>query len=286
MPWESHAGQARPWRQDQRLAKWGEPGYPDDFQVRFANPDSAKGGQHEFMWVRVIAYDRPTDLFLGFLLNQPALLRSVALGDNVVFRVQATDGFLVAVGTPDYARPGWPTSSASTYVAVLRDGLRAYRAGNNGHNMPAIERCITVLTPPMRGPPASASREERFVGHYVLGRCLAEKYTTELAIEQFRAAIALDSSDYDAHMALLAEYSVMTHHRPGELSAADEERWEHAFVQELALVRRNFADQDGVTQVLAMVFDPAQEASLDSVWRPHVAKLRRVGYAVFRWKQR
>ena len=61
------------------------------------------------------------------------------------------------------------------FFAVLREGIRAYRAGNDGHNMPGIERCIEVLTPTMAAVPAGATPEERFVGHFVLGRCLAEK---------------------------------------------------------------------------------------------------------------
>jgi hypothetical protein len=78
----------------------------------------------------------------------------------------------------------------------------------------------------------------------------------------------------------------MTHHRPGELPPAEEARWEQEFLRELAVVRARFAAHDGVPQVLGMIFDPAQERELDAVWRPHVAKLRRVGFAVFRWKQR
>jgi hypothetical protein len=285
MPWQPHAGLAHPWRRDSRLARWGEPGYPDDYQVLFANPDSARGGRHEVMWVRAIAYDRPTGLFLAILLNKPDFLHSVQQGDNVVFRVRAPDGYLVAVGAPDYGSAGWPATQSS-FAAVIRDGVRAYRAGANGHNISEIERCVSVLTPAMRTVPPSSSHQERFVGHYVLGRCLAEKYATTLAIEQFRAAIALDSSDADAHMALLAEFSVMVHQRPGTLTSADEARWSREFLRELAIVRARFANNEAVNQVLTMIFDPSQESQLDSIWLPHVARLRRVGYAMFRWKQR
>src|SRR5687767_5838179 len=40
MPWLSHAGQPRPWRDDKRLTPYFAPGYPDDVQVIFANPDT------------------------------------------------------------------------------------------------------------------------------------------------------------------------------------------------------------------------------------------------------
>ena len=286
MPWLTHAGQPRPWRDDPRLAGLAAPGYPDDFQVGFPNPDSARGGRHEAMWVRTIAYDPANDLFLGILINQPDFIRSVREGDNVVFRVDPTRRYLVAVGAPDYGAAGWPASVSGAFGATLRDGIRAYRDGNDGHNMPEIKRCDAVLTPALRNVPAQATRDERFVAHYVLGRCLAEEYATARAIDQFRAAIALDPDDADAHMSLLAELSIMTHQRPGTLPPAEEARWERAFVDELAVIRRRFASYDGVPQILAMVFNPAQEADVDSVWRPHLAKLRRVGYAVFRWKQR
>jgi hypothetical protein len=285
MPWVTHAGQPRPWRSDVRLARYTAPGYPDDFQVLFPSPDSAAGGRPEVMWVRVIAVDSASGHYLGILLNQPHALK-IPVMDNVVFRVDGTGGLPVAVGGPDYSDAGWPASRAPEFLASLRSGIRAYREGNNGHNMPGIERCIQVLTSAMRTPGAGVAREERFVGHFVLGRCLAEKYETEHAIDQFRAAIALDSADLDAHMALLAELSIMTHYPPGKFAAATEERWEREFVEQLQLVRSRFAGEAGVQQILAMVFDAAQEDRLEPVWQPHVAKLRRIGYAVFRWKQR
>jgi hypothetical protein len=286
IPWDMYGVERRPWRDDRRLAPHVAPGYPDDFRVLFANPDSARGGRHEIMWVRVIAADSATGEFLGVLLNQPDFLRSVARGDNVVFRAGPKSDLPTAVGAPGYSDAGWPATRAPSFLSTLRDGLRAYRAGNNGHNMPAIERCIEILTPAMSAKPASATREQRFVGHFVLGRCLAEKYETERAVQQFRAAIALDSTDLAAQMALLAELSVMTHQLPGKLPAATEAQWERDFVEQLRVVRARFGRDERVTEVLAMVFDPAQESDLDDVWKPHAAKLRRVGYAVFRWKQR
>jgi hypothetical protein len=285
MPWETHAGQPRPWRDDPRLNGKNEPGYPDDFLVSFANPDSAHGAVPEYMWVRVIAYDLKTDLFLGILLNQSFFQRSVREGDNVVFRIDPKRDVPLAIGGPDYAAAGWPSTNSGAFGAALREGVRAYRAGNNGHNMPAIEHCISVLTPAMATAPANSTRDEQFVGHYVLGRCLAEKYVTLRAIAEFRAAIALDLKDADSHMALLAELSVMTHTQAG-VTDADAARWEREFLEELAIVRRDFATYDGVAQTLSMIFDPAQEKDVAPAWQPQIEKLRRVGYAIFRWKQR
>lgn len=286
MPWETHAGHRRPWRTDPRLTGRAANGYPDDFQVFFANPDSARGGKHELMWVKTIAYDARSGLFLGILLNQPEFVPALLRGDNVVFAIDTPQGYLAAVGSPRYGDAGWPSSGAPEFFATLREGIRAYRLGNNGHNMPSIERCITVLSSAVNAIPASASREERFVAHYILGRCLAERYETTQAIAQFKAAIALEPDDVDSHLALLAEYSVMTHHRPGQLSPAEDKRWEDAFVEHLAVIRTRFGAHPDVVEVLNLIFDPGHEAKLDSTWLPQVAKLRRVGYAVFRWKQR
>jgi len=287
MPWQTHAGEARPWRTDPRLAGSFEPGYPDDVLVIFGNPDSLHGLKPEGMWVTITAFDSVSGLFLGILINQPYARMGVDEGDNVVFRIHPVLKRPVAVAfNGSYNEAGWPPSAAPQFFARLRDGIRAYRLGNNGHNMPQIERCIAVLTTAMDGVPSAARRDEEFVGNFVLGRCLAEKYVTELAIHHFRAAISLDTNDLDSHMALLAELSVMTHHRPGELSPNDEARWEQEFLNELTVVRACFGQDTGVHQVLTMVFDPASEATVDSLWRPYLARLRRIGFSVFRWKRR
>lgn len=287
MPWQTHSGQARPWRFDGRLAPFVEQGYPDDVLVLFGNPDSLHESRPQTFWVTVTAYDSASGLFLAILREKPPASMGVAEGDNVVFRFHPDLRTPVALAfNGSYRDAGWPPTAVPTFFGTLREGIRAYRLGNNGHNMPEIERCVSVLNSAMGAVPAGARRDEQFVGHFVLGRCLAEKYVTEQAISHFRAAIALDANDLDSHMALLAELSIMTHHRPGELSPGEETRWEREFVTELAVVRARFGEDAGVQQVLTMVFDPAGEATVDSLWRSHLPKLRRVGYGVFRWKQR
>ncbi len=287
MLWEWYTGQPAPWRADPRLGGRFAPGYKDDVQVLFLNPDSAAGKRPELMWVRIIAYDSVGGQYLGILLNQPDVVSTVGEIDNVVFGYDPARGYPTAVMLDGrYDTAGWPSSAAPAFFARLRDGIRAYRKRENSIDKPSVDRCIAVLTPAMSNVPAAARPDERFVGHYVLGRCLSEEYKTEAAAEQFRAAIAIDSTDYDAHMALLAELSVMTHKRPGTQSPADDARWEQAFLTELAVVRGRFADRPAVQQTLEYVFNPALETQLDSVWRGSIPKLRRVGYVVFRWKQR
>ena len=293
-PWQTHliwwgptAEEPHPWRSDARLARFGEPRYPDDFQVLFRNPDSAQGKQHEIMWVRVIAADSATGLRLGILLNQPDFMRSPSEGDNVVFRFLERDPLPTAVGGPSYRDAGWPANSAAPeFQAVLRKGILAYRAGNNGHNMPGIEQCISVLTPAMAAVPSAASAEERFDGHFVLGRCLAEKYDTERAIEQFRAAIAIDPNELNAQMALLAELSIMSHRGPKDRSADEEKRWEDAFVEQLEVIRTRFGDRPIVQRVLSLLFTPPEEKDMTPAMRAELPKLQRVGFGIFRWKQR
>lgn len=293
-PWRTHliwwgptAEEPHPWRRDPRLARFGEQGYPDDFQVLFRNPDSAQGKQHEIMWVRVIAADSATGLHLGILINQPDFMRSPSEGDNVVFRFVDGDPLPTAVGGPGYRDVGWPASSgAPEFLAVLREGILAYRAGNNGHNMPGIEKCISVLTPAMQAVPAGARAEERFNGHFVLGRCLAEKYVTERAIEQFRAAIAIDPTELNPQMALLAELSLMVHKGRKDLSPDEEKRWEDAFVAQLQVIRTRFGDRPVVQRMLSLLFTPPDAKDMTPEMKAELPKLQRVGYAIFRWKQR
>jgi len=287
MPWVTHSGQPRPWRVDRRLAGYAEQGYPDDVLVLFAEADTITSHKPEGMWVTVTAYDSSSGLFLGVLRNQPYAPMGINEDDNVVFRIHPQLKRPVAVMyNGSYSDAGWPASAVPRFFARLREGIRAYRLGNNGHNPPGIERCITVLTPLVDSVPPTARADEQFVGHFVLGRCLAEKYETEAAIHQFRTAISLDTNDLDSHMALLAELSIMTHHRPGTLSSSEEQRWEHEFLDELTVVRVRFGQDSAVRQVLTLLFDPTGEANVDSLWRPYLPKLRRVGYATFRWKQR
>jgi hypothetical protein len=271
------------WRADERLARWNEPGYPDDFQVLFLNPDSARGSQHEVMWVRVTAFDSTTDEFLAVLLNAPQVLSSVQQGDNVAFRVRR-DGYLVAVGTPDYPGAGWPPPTAFQ-SAVLRPGVRAYRVAGNGNDMSAIDRCVAILRPAMRDASLRASTRERFIGHFLLGRCYAELYDTDSAIAQFRAAIRLDSTDLDSHMALLAELSVKSHHPPGTMLTPALLQWDSAYVNELHYVRAHFATDPDVSRLLSSVFD-AHSNGADTLSPAERQRLDRVGYAVFRWKRR
>lgn len=272
--WAAHSSQPRPWRRDPRLSGRAEPGYPDDFEVWFGSADSMHGPA-ERMWVRTIDYDPATDLFLAVLLNHPDQLRSLHAGDNVVFRIDRVHGVPVAVGAPDYAQAGWSTASDDAFTPVLRDGLRAYRAGSMSGDMTAMDHCIAVLSPAMTTAAAVATHEEQYTAHYLLGRCLAERHQAARAIDEFRAAVELEPDAGDAHMALLAELSAMAHRRAGAVATADDARWRRAFLDELAIVHDRFMDSDGVTQGLALVSDPAQATGVAPMWQPPATAGRR-----------
>jgi len=292
IPWNQEDRPLRPWRKEARLTQFGIRGYPDDFQVEFANPDPAAVGREKFelMWVRLIAYDSSSDQYLGWLLNQPFHIRTVTPGDNVVIQASDTGSMATAQRvTPEFAAVAWPDDAYTPAALTLRAGLGHYRLGNSGHNQVEIAKCIAVLGPVLEGAPPlqwRPTREQSFIAHFVLGRCMAEKYETVRAVRQFRAAIALDSSDLDAQMALLAELSILVHRKPGTFSEAEDARWADEFVAQLAVVRRRFGSHDQVQQITTAIFDPKHEAELDPVWIPHVERLRRVGYATFRWKRR
>ena len=73
---------------------------------------------------------------------------------------------------------------------------------------------------------------------------------------------------------------------PSSRSAAEVDRWDRAFIDQLAVARSRFGTHPDVVTMLEMIFDPSQEAEVTSEWRADLPRLRRIGYAVFRWKRR
>ena len=287
--WPTHAGEARPWREDRRLRdRFTESGFPDDIQVVFQISDSAHGSRGEVMWVTIIAHDPEADQFLGILLNQPDELRSVVQFDNVAFRWEGKRGLPVAIDVMgSYAAGGWPLGALedSLRSALIR-GVRAYRAGSNGHNVPAVERCIATLDSVDNQGWPGATLDERLLLHFVHGRCLAQRYETLRAIQQFRRAAEVAPESLDTHMALLAEYSVIVHKPQAQLSEGTEARWEQAYLAQLALVREKFGTNAEVMGILDWVFDERNAGDLSALTPEQLARRRRIGFAIIRWEQR
>ena len=287
--WRARAGEATPWQDDPRLRNsFTESGFPDDVQVIFPHPDSARGGRPEIMWVTVIAHDPSADQFLGILLNQPNALGNVVQFDNVAFRWDAKLRRPVAIEAGgSYAAAGWPRGALEDSIrSTFVRGVRFYRAGNNGHYMPGIESCIATLEPLANADWPLATRDDGYLLHFVTGRCLAEKYETLRAIRQFRRAVELAPDSLDAHMALLAEYSVIVHKSQRELLEGTEAEWERAYLKELTLIRTKFGASQLVTTILDWAFDERNAGDLSGLTPERIAKLKRVGYALIRWKQR
>jgi hypothetical protein len=284
--WRKQPDERTPWRDDPRLRGHFNVKFPDDIQVLFHNPDPAAADKNEGMWVRIIEHDPKSDLFLGILLNAPFHLRDVAERDNVVVRFDSGANSLVAVNRGQGHRAAaMPRTKAPAFLNAVVDGVRAYRQGNFGQNMPGIEQCMRILSPAVRQIPATASADERFTAHFVLARCLAEKYETRNAIEQFRAAIALDPADLDAQMALLAELILMVHPRPGTPPSSDQAVWDQAFLDQLSLVKVRFASEKAVQITIAAIFDESKAGEM-KLSEAQIARNRQYGFADFRWKRR
>lgn len=284
MPWVSNAEQPRPWREDSRLEVHFAPGFPDDVVVAFPVRDSTARYPLEMMWVTVTAYDSSTDLFLGILLNEPKFITHLPQWGNVVFVPEGDTGYPTAVAVDgEYGAAGWPMTKAVEYFTTLRDGIRAYRDSRSGHNVPGVERCIEVLEPLMASVPDAARPDEVFVGHFVLGRCYAEKYDTERAIQQFRLAVEIDPDDVDAHMALLAEISVMTHMTSGD----EQSHWKRAFVDEYAIVSERFLSDRAVDVLLRAIFgDLSFCPKAQELLERQPVEGHTLPWHYFRWKRR
>jgi hypothetical protein len=284
--WRKLRGERTPWRDDPRLRGRFHATASDDIQVVFVNPFQAAADKIEVMWVTVIEHDPATDLFLGILQNAPHHLRDVAEGDNVVLRFDPRAGFLVAVNRGQGHRAAaMPRTRAPEFLEAVVDGVRAYRQGRFGHNMPGIERCIQILSTAVRNIPAAATPDERYAAHFVLARCLAEKYETRSAIENFRAAIALNPTDVHAQMGLLAELTFMVHWPRNKPPPSDHAVWEQAFLDQLALVKARFASNEAVQAIIAAIFDESKAGEM-KLSEAEIARNRRYGFGTFRWKQR
>jgi len=280
--WNDTDDEDRPWRNDERLAGQFAKGYPDDLAVIF--PPDPGDHRSEMMWVRIIDHHRESDSYLGVLLNQPHFLTTVRSWDNVVF------GFDTEIGRPaarsrsgDYqvlavaedARDGGPLSDL--YAGVLH-----FRRGESGQNEEEIAACIETLRPVVDSLPANANESDRYIAHYALGRCLAESYETDEAIQQFEKALDLRPGALDPNLALLAELSVKVH---GQDPPGSEPWWDTAFIQHSEKVRQRFSAYTPVAVLFSSLFDPEVAEAAGPLPDSEVERRKKVGFAIFRWKQ-
>ena len=122
--WAGRAPGFRAWRQHDALQSKFHPEHADDIPVFFRD---AASGRDEQMWVHVIGYDRPSDEYLGILINTPDLVSSIQAGDNVAFRNVdwAEYPWALSVGG-SYRQAGLPACAPSELLEITAaDRLRA-----------------------------------------------------------------------------------------------------------------------------------------------------------------
>lgn len=275
------------WRRHEGLSERFHPEYPDDLEVLFPDP---RTGESELMWVSTIAFDSTSGEYLGVLLNSPEIIPSLRAGDNVSFHIPDTAPYPVAVEVgDDYRRAGLPTMLPPPFFDAICEALNHYRQGNFGHNPPGIDAAIAHF----RRSESLATRETddaaRYVLHFFLARCLAEKHQTLEAIAEFERAAELRPLDEDARMGLLAELSVMAHTPPENLKAGSPEVWTRRFETEVAAMRERFPPDAQSNRMLDDLlggdghgwFDGARELTTEER-----ALIRRIGAGPFRWKMK
>ena len=282
--WPRHQGEEAPWRGDARMSPLAPEGYPDDFPVRFYNPDPEIAD--EIIWVTAIGYFKATDQYLGIVLNEPFNLTTIKERDNVIFEYDAEAKELNALSSnSSYTRRAIPDRARSSELSSLWEGIRQYRLGNFGHNQEAIQECIAILSSASSQLGAFASTNDHYVAHYILGRCNAEAYNTDAAIMSFGNALKYNSNNLHAHMALLAEYSLKVQADADPSTGDDESIWEELFIAKLNYVREHFLDDGAVAVITKILFDESEVTNLSAFSEEELARKRKYGFATFRWKR-
>jgi len=282
--WHKLEVQAKPWREDQRINGKTPEGFPDDFPVYFDNPDPSVMG--ETMWVTAIDYHPESDTYLGILINEPNHLENIRMRQNVAFAYSKKYDHLIASKVNDnFWEPGIPLRARGGPLLPLWEGIHHYRNGQMGHNMDGIRAGIALLEPLSKAFPPEATLQDRFLTHFVLGRCHAEAYNTDAAIEAFRKALQYRPEDLDANMALLAEYSIKVHTAISKDNQAALAIWGEQFTAHIGHVRSHFLKDPYVSSILAAIFNPEKlkDKKEDS---EAIALALQYGTGTFRWKRR
>jgi hypothetical protein len=181
--------------------------YSNCVPVKFVPTARDAAKDMETLWVRILDRDAATDLFLGEVVEKPARWTSVSHHDNVVFRFGSMlekQPSAILFGDSYLAYPTAMTKFGEAFVAAVAADRELY-LGRNTVTLPdAFARTRKAVS--LIG--ATTSRREAFHALYLLGRCHSEAYQVDSAIVWFKSAMAVDSTDPDAAMSLMAEYSV------------------------------------------------------------------------------
>lgn len=196
---------------DSRVAALVPLTHPDCVPVKFVPTARDAAPEMERIWVRVLDRDSATDLFLGEVVEVPVRWTSVSRHDNVVFKFGSMlekEPSAILFGDSYLAYPGPMTKFGEALVA----GVAADRELYLGRNTITLPDAFRKLRKTVSLIDASTPRREAFHARYLLGRAHSEAYQVDSAIAWFRAARATDSTDPDAAMSLMAEYTVKYGH--------------------------------------------------------------------------
>jgi hypothetical protein len=192
---------------DPRLVALADLSYPNCLPVKFVPTARDRAQEMESLWVRVLDRDSASDLFLGEVVQPPLRWSSVARHDNVLFKFGSMlekQPSAILRGDSYLAYPGAMTKFGEAFVA----GVAADRELYLGRNTITLPDAFAKLRKAVSLVDASTPRREAFHALYLLGRCHSEAYQVDSAIAWFKSAMAVDSTDPDAAMSLMAEYTV------------------------------------------------------------------------------
>ena len=272
-----------PWTKDEKIKDSFHEEHLDDLQVVFSATGKSDKNGLEVMWVSVLSFDKDSGTYLGKLLNQPNVLKSVRQEDNVIFKFDESTGMATAIAQgKSYWKAAVPEYATKGVGAKLYKGLREYRLGNFGHNKPEIEKCIKTLSKLTKKASKLKSEEDQFIAFFTLGRCAAEAYETQLAVESFKSALKYKPNDVDANMALLAEYSIAVY----DPDIQPQSEWESAYTDQKAYLIDNFPTDKGVVSMLETIFNEKEIAKSTETTEEEKDYQRRFGLGVFRWKSK
>lgn len=193
--------------QDPRVVKAAAKWFPTYVAVRFAPLARDTAGNPEYLWVRILDLDAPSGIYLGELVEPPRHVVTAKRRGNVVFRfrtIMDTIPSALPVGDSYLAHPGMKTEFDKAFV----DAVAAYREVEYGRNREALPDCYAKLKKTVSLSDSTSSRRAAYHARYLLGRCYSEGYEIDSAIVWYKAAMKIDSSDLDAPLSLMGDYTI------------------------------------------------------------------------------
>lgn len=193
--------------QDPRVVKAAAKWFPTYVAVRFSPLARDTAKNPEYLWVRILDLDAPSGIYLGELVEPPRHVVTVRRRDNVVFRfrtIMDTIPSALPVGGSYLAHPGAMTEFDKAFV----EAVSAYREVEYGRNREALPDCYAKLKKAVSLGGSSGAPRDAYHARYLLGRCYSEGYEIDSAIAWYKAAMKIDSSNLDAPLSLMGDYTL------------------------------------------------------------------------------